>query len=612
MKFRQIITRQKHPIRKILIWILMVVVILIAGISFYSYRNFNQLLADALLKSFNSTAVSDVYELRFKKLRVNIFQGNIAVMNVVIQQRTKPLHNYPYINSSFRLTTGEIHLKEVELLTLFKSSKLRLVKIEIVKPAIQVVLNGERNIMLPFKDSTVVAGSEIENLKRFIDSYFLEEFKLVDASFHIADSWNQREFKVDKLNMSLIDLMVRQQPGKDLLSFKQVSLGVGTISGKLKKESIREIHLKDYSMDMESLNIQKTLDTLEYHFNNFNTSMKDVDILTADSVFQIGVRSIDLSYKEKSVNLLNLSFKPNLNRASIQKRHEYQTPQFSGTIGTMKLLNIDFDTLIYKHKMGIDLITLDKVDASVFKDKTKTLDNNYFPAYPGQLISGIPIPLMIKLIKAENVNIVSTERKPDGNIAMVKIQRGTLHAENFTNLPTAKTLTLNADATIENKAHFSLSLGFDYLNPKFSFSGKVGNFNMPDLNTFIQSYIPVKIKAGKSDGITFSGNAYKKNSEGEMKFLFHDLNIDLEVSSKSKWQNSIITFAANTVLINSNPAAVGQPPRVVNFRADRDMNKGFINIILKSFFSGMKETMILSDANRKAFKATKKKWNLQK
>jgi len=258
------------------------------------------------------------------------------------------------------------------------------------------------------------------------------------------------------------------------------------------------------------------------------------------------------------------------------------------------------------------MITLDKVDASVFKDKTKPLDNNYFPAYPGQLIAGIPIPLMIKLIKAENVNIVSTERKPDGNIASVKIQRGTLHAENFTNLPTAKTLTLNADATIENKAHFSLSLVFDYLNPKFSFSGKVGNFNMPDLNTFIQSYIPVKIKEGKSDGITFSGNAYKKNSEGEMKFLFHDLNIDLEVSSKSKWQNSIITFSANTVLINSNSSAVGQPPRVVKFRAERDMNKGFINIILKSFFSGMKETMILSDAKRKAFKATKKKWKLQK
>jgi hypothetical protein len=65
-------------------------------------------------------------------------------------------------------------------------------------------------------------------------------------------------------------------------------------------------------------------------------------------------------------------------------------------------------------------------------------------------------------------------------------------------------------------------------------------------------------------------------------------------------------------MINANPAAASQPPRVVQFHTERDMNKGFINIILKSFFSGMKATMILSDENRKAFKETKKEWRLFK
>jgi len=40
------------------------------------------------------------------------------------------------------------------------------------------------------------------------------------------------------------------------------------------------------------------------------------------------------------------------------------------------------------------------------------------------------------------------------------------------------------------------------------------------------------------------------------------------------------------------------------------MNKGGFNIILKSFFAGMKETMIMSKENKKAYKQEKKKKKL--
>jgi hypothetical protein len=607
MRSNRFRSKGRHPVRKIIIWSALIVFV---GFSVYAYVNFNQILANALQRSFNSNAFSDVYELKFDKLRVNFFQGNITVKNVVIQRRQLPLQKYSYINSSFRLTTGEMRLRKVELLTLINTGKLRLLRIEIIKPDIRVELTAENNIMLPFADSTAADSTGINDLKKFVDSYFLNELRLVDASFQITNSFKHREFKVDKLNMSLRDLMLNQRPGRDLLSFKKVSLRIGEISGQLQQEALKNIHLKDYSLNIESLNIQKSMDTLIYHFENFNTGMKDLDILTKDSVFQITAQSIELSYLKKSLILKNLAFKPNITRASIQKRYDFQTPQFSGTIVTMNMLDINFDSLIYYKKLFVDKINLAKVDATVFKDKRKSIDVKRFPEYPGQLISSIPIPLLIKHISATEVNIVNNEQKTDGGNARVAIQDGTLEIENFTNLPTDKLLTLNAEATVEKKAHFSLKLGFDYKKPQFSFSGKVGGFNMPDLNLFLQSYLPANIKKGSSDGITFSGNAYKTNAVGEMTFLFHDLDIDLQLSDKTKWQNSIVTFAANTFLINSNPSKSGEPPRVVQFSAPRDMNKGFINIILKSFFSGMKETMILSKENRKTFREAKKEKKL--
>ena len=123
---------------------------------FYVSRNLNRLVSEALIKGFNSNAISDVYELKFEKLRINIFAGNIRVFNVVLQPRQKPLHDYPYINSSFRLETRKILLEDVQLMTMVKTGKLELKRIEINKPDIQVWLNGEKYILLPYKDTLAV------------------------------------------------------------------------------------------------------------------------------------------------------------------------------------------------------------------------------------------------------------------------------------------------------------------------------------------------------------------------------------------------------------------------------------------------------------------------
>ena len=175
------VTRKKKNIRNSVFAVMAVLLIIISVGFFYISRHFNQLLADALVRSFNSNIISDVYELKFDKLKVNVFQGNIQVLNVVLQPREKQSGEYPYINSSFRLTTGKIFLKNVKILTLLKSSKLVLSRIVIVDPDIQVNLSGENNILLPYQDSAVSLRQKIKNIKnikKFVNSYFLEKYSI--------------------------------------------------------------------------------------------------------------------------------------------------------------------------------------------------------------------------------------------------------------------------------------------------------------------------------------------------------------------------------------------------------------------------------------------------
>src|SRR5688572_26733040 len=82
---------------------------------FFLYYNFNRLLTRALNNSFNASLLSDVYELKFENLLVNPFEGTIRVSNVTLQPREKPLHHYPYINSSFRLDAKKLTLLNVKI-----------------------------------------------------------------------------------------------------------------------------------------------------------------------------------------------------------------------------------------------------------------------------------------------------------------------------------------------------------------------------------------------------------------------------------------------------------------------------------------------------------------
>jgi hypothetical protein len=598
--------KKKFSFKKISLWITgsIFIVIVLSGI--YVYYNFNRLLSDALMKSFNSSTISDVYELKFHNLNVNPLLGNIVVKDVEILPREKPLKEYPYINSSFQLKTRKIELIHVEIMTLLKENKLKLERIRIADPALKFLISDAIPTFIPFNQTKKDSIADPQKNKNNISGFFLKEFNLENASFHVLNTAKQRDISVSRLNISLNDLLMDQTPGKDIISYSHIKLSIGEVSGSLKNEALKYLNLKNYRLSVDSLKIQKSMDTLIYHFYDFNLGMGDLDIQTADSIFHLTMQAFNLNYRDSVLNIKNLSFKPNISDSELQKRFKFQNTQFSGSIAAVSVTGINYDTLIYKKKLFIDRISLDSIKAAIFKDKTKPFDSTRFPEYLGQSIKSIALPLLIKEVKATNIDLVNTERKPDGSFAKANINRGTASVSNITNFETKKVLLLKADAWLENKAHFKLNLGFDYLKPQFSIDAKFEKFNLPDLNDLIKSYTPANILNGTADEISFSGNAFETNANGTMKFLYHDLKIDLELKEQAKWKSSVLAFAANTVVASDNPGSESMVPKIVKYHVERDMHKSFVNITIKSALAGLKETIIMSKENRKAFKAAKK------
>ncbi len=591
--------------KRVLLKIALAFILLAAAGGLFLYNNFNRLLSDALLKSFNSNIVSDVYELKFEKLHVDLFKGNINVLNVVMQPREKPLNSYPYINSSFILKTQRILLTNVQLMKLIKENNLALDQIEIIKPEIELTLEGKVNVLFPIKD--VNNNQEQKSKKKFVESFLLKEFHLEDASFRVSNSFKERRFKIENFNITLNDIQISQQSGRDLFLYNKVDLLLGKFEGSMDKGPFKHISFSDYHLKIDSMNINKTLDTLIYKFHDLNTSINSLDIQTKDSVFHIQMKSFNLSYSGKSVEMNGIGFFPNMSFAKLQKNIRYGKTDFSAAVGKLNIVNLDFDSLIAVHKIFIDNILLDSVVASIYKDNTKEVDKSNIPKYFGQQIVAIPIPLNIKEVRVTNVNLTNFEKLKDSTVAEVHVNRGTVLAKNITNIFTGEDLTANIDAYLAGKVHFNVNLGFSYSTPKFSLKTVFGKFNLTDMNPVLQAYTPAKINKGVADKIEFYGTVNWTYSEGIMEFFYHDLDVDLQLHNKAGWKSSVGAFAANAYLPSGNPASEDLPPRIVRYRVDRKMNSGFINLIIKSALAGLKETVFMSKENRKAYKLEKKK-----
>jgi hypothetical protein len=572
---------------------------------FLLHRNFNFLVTQALKENYERSILSEVYELKFENLNVNLAAGTIKVNNVSFIPRVNSQTRYPYINSTIQLSTDEITLEKVEIFTLLRNKELILERISISRPDVNLTLNGERNIYLPYGDTTATDTLMKRNTLG-ISLFNLHEFTLIDASVKSSDSFGKSSLELEKFNISLYDLHLEQQPGVYAFLFNNVAVSFKSLKGSLHEGPVKDLSLGSFNMNIDSLRVISSIDTIVYKFSDFNQQLTDLDVQSRDSLFHISLQSFDLKYSAKTIKLKELNISPNVSQSTIQKNYKYQHTTFSGQMGSLEIKGIDFDAMIYQRKLMIDEIAVDSAYTAIYKDKTKPIDPNKKPPYIGQIVAAIETPVHIKKVKITRANLNSTERKDDGHIAKVGIYNGTMTVDNFTNLLPNSDLLLNASAYIEGKAPAHLHIAYAYNRPEIKFYGSVDEFNLPDLNRLIQSYTPAQVISGVCDKIAFSGTASETAATGTFEFLYHDLTLDLQLHDKAKWKSSVLTFASNSILNSSNPQSSRNPSRKVQFHIERNMNKGFINVLLKSIVDGLKETMVMGKENKASYKEAKK------
>lgn len=581
------------------VFLLSLLLLLVAATTFV-YVNLNRLVSEALIKTYHSKLISEVYELQFEKLRVNLFEQSIQVIKVKFFPKAG--HHHTYINSTIKLETEKISLLHVQLIELLKNGTLQVDEIKIIDPTIEIVLDGASRVYFPYSESKT--GPDSVQQKKLISGFKLKNFQLQNANFHGKDILNKNEMEINQLNLSFNNMLFDQQLQGNYLAVQHLALNTAFTQSQFHNKDLKKLSFNNFSLSIDSLESIKSLDTLLYSFKNLTCELNDSKVNLSDSVYDLSLKQFRLNYLKKNLQLNGLEIKQNWSDDQIQKKFKYQKVNASGSVEDIKVVGFEFDSLIYYRKLVIREIVLDKITAYVFKDKLKELDPNHFPDYPAQSINKIKLPLTIQKISAHHLAIINKERKPDNSLAKVELRRGEATIENISNQNNNSNLKIALNAYINNKVPFRLNLNFEYEQARFTFNGKFNKFNLQDLNPLIIAYTPAKVHSGIVDGLTFSGTAEHKNAKGNMMFLYHELKIDLQLQHQNKWTNSGFAFAANTLLPSSNPSSQNQSPKTAYFYIEREMHRGFINVVLKSLLNGIQESLV-SNNLKKAIKQFK-------
>ncbi len=586
--------------------IVLAIIMILAVLSFYVYTNFNRLISNAIMQSFNSNVISNVYDLNFDHLNINMITGEVKIRNVAISPKKIPLQLYPYINSSFVLHTRRINLSHVDIYALLKQNRLQVSTIEIEKPEISVQLKGKNHVLFPLKNGDKSSETKIELLKKYLDSYFLKEFILRDASLTMEDENEGSSYKIGALNISVKDIHLGQLVGVDSLSFRKADLGLTDFLIHYKTGAFKLMESKNFELNIDSFAIQQRPDTVDFQVADYRTQIQGWKLVTTDSVYAISAKSVELSRRDKALHISDAIMKPTVTHDEFNRLRKYQKELYSISVKKVDLLNISLDSLRLYRTILIGQVNLDSADVLIYRDKTKDIDLKRFPEFPGQQLNSIGIPLTISELNISESALEYMEKKADGGLASVKIRRLNLSAQNISNQIPGSRLSVKLNGYLENKVQCDLALEFSYRKPEFSFKGALKPFELTDLNSIIEAFAPAGVKKGIVDAIAFSGNGYEHQATGNMEFLYHNLELNIDLKKYSKLKNSLISFAANSYLNSSNPVSPGKAARVVKFNVERDRNKGFMNLVIKSVISGLQETMLPSKENRKLNRDSKK------
>ncbi len=501
-----------------------------------------------------------LYKIDFKDIHLNLITGTVVLDNIslypdsVVFKQMKLQKNAPA--HLFRVKLEHLKISRVGILTAYFKKKIDMNSIVLDHPSIDMVYNSVPKRIDTNKDERTL----YQQISKTLKSISIDNIKVIDADF---DYYNG----LKKLN-----------------SIKHLSINVTNIliDSLSQFDTTRVLYSKDVAF-----------------------ALSGYQSLTKDKMYTVKVDTVTGSLSNKTLFVSGVKLIPMFPELTFSRKYPTQKDRYNLDFKEINLRGVDFIGLNNDGTLHAKKLTIGPAKVAVF------LNRELPPAsfdkgrnYPNAALKRLPIETIIDTLSLNKIDLAYTEYEPKrlinlhGNILNITNDSLRLTKNNhaFANLTTS---IMGAA-----KMNVKLDLNLTAANNAFSYVGHVGAFDLKVLHPMSKPLGLIGIESGKVKSVDFNVNANSGGSTGVVKFSYSDLKVDLlkDEANQTKKKKGLLSFLANTILIKNDNPTKGDPLRVSNVKFTRVPQASFFNLMWKSVFIGIRETVGIGSVPMKPMK----------
>ncbi|HEY5407460.1 MAG TPA: hypothetical protein VIJ92_10235 [Ginsengibacter sp.] len=382
-----------------------------------------------------------------------------------------------------------------------------------------------------------------------------------------------------------IDMKHLGFPKVNFVSAEKSNYKLGNISIKINEVKADEImELQDHPIDFTK---------------EAEISCDKISLNTKDGLYNCVINNTTLNSLQKQLDIGSISMKPFLGEKAFANKAHFQKDRYDLLLTGIALKNIDMKNLLDK-KIFASNLTVANTSLKIYRDLTKPLSKkSKVGNYPSQLLLKSAVPVNIADATLSNVFIRYKEHeKVSDSSGVVTFENSSLHISNITNVDTAishnKAATVSFSSSILGeipvKGQFIFYLTGNGGN--FAVNGHVSGFDALALNKVSVPMALIRLNTGTINGVDFKFKGNDSSAKGDFAMKYENLKVDVlkeDKDSKEIKKKGLKSLLANVIIKNNNPD--NGDLREKNPEYDRDIHKSFFNLVWKTIFTGMKETL---------------------
>ena len=375
-------------------------------------------------------------------------------------------------------------------------------------------------------------------------------------------------------------------PKVTFIPFAESNLSLGNLAIKVNGVAAERIadletHPADFSKEVE-------------------VALDKLSIKSKDGLYNYTMQNISLNSLKQQLNINTFAIVPSLSEKQFAAKSEFQKDRYEVTMTGIALKNIQMNNLIAKKLMASDLV-IDNIDAKIYRDLHKPLEQkSKVGNYPSQMLQTLDLPVDLAKATFKNAHIDYRENEATSDsVGVISFTDSKLTITNITNIPDAIKKNNELNIKFDSKALGLIPLtgNFKFLynnidQGNFIVDGSVGNFDALDLNKVSVPMALLRLHTGKINSLDFHFTGNNNGAEGDFTMKYEDLKVDILKRDKNTnvvKKRGLASLAANVIVKNNNPDNRGLRKETPSYK--RNINKSFFNLVWKTLFTGMKQTV---------------------